>query len=82
MRKLVQREPAAPKPRRRRRGDARDAFRAAASMTIRQAAELAFARAGSFLSDTLDWLNLWDNNAGQMNDELHHSPDTHLSLRL
>jgi hypothetical protein len=73
---------AAPKPRR-RRGDARDVFRAAASMTIRQAVELmAFVRAGSFLSDTLDWLNLWDNNAGQMNDELHHSPDIHLSLRL
>jgi hypothetical protein len=79
----MQREPAAPKPRRHRRGDARDVFRAAASMTIRQAVELmAFVRAGSFLSDTLDWLNLWDNNAGQMNDELYHSPDTHLSLRL
>src|SRR4051794_37686674 len=79
--KLMQREPAAPKPRRRRRGDARGVFRAAAAVTIRQAVELAaFVRAGSFLSDTLDWLNLWDNNAGQMNDELHHSPDTHLSL--
>jgi hypothetical protein len=82
-RKLVQREPAAPKPRRRRRGDVRGTFGAAAKMTIRQAVELmGVVRTGSFLSDTLDWLNLWDNNAGHVNDELHHSPDTHLSLRL
>src|SRR4051794_10327859 len=58
-RKLVQREPAEPKPRRRRRGDARGTFRAAAAMTMRQVVEFAaVVRAGSFLSDTLDWLNL------------------------
>jgi hypothetical protein len=81
-RKLVQREPAAPKPRRRRRGDARGTFRAAAKMTIRHAVELvAVVRAGSFLSDTLDWLNLWDNNT-QANDGLHYSGESHLSPRL
>ena len=81
-RKLVQREPAAPKPRRRRRGDARGTFRAAAKMTIRQAVELvAVVRAGSFLSDTLDWLNLWENNT-QTNDSLHYSGESHLSPRL
>jgi hypothetical protein len=81
-RKLVQREPVAPKPRRRRRGDARGTFRAAAKMTIRQAVELVAAvRAASFLSDTLDWLNLWDNNT-QANDGLHYSGESHLSLHL
>jgi len=77
----MQREPAAPKPRR-RRGDARDLFRAAAAMTIRQVVEFAaVVRAGSFLSDTLDWLNLWDNVC-QMNDDVHHSEKTYLSPHL
>ena len=81
-RKLVQREPAAPKPRRRRRGDARGTFRAAAKMTIRQAVDLfSVARAGRFLSDTLDWLNLWDN-ANQVSGDLHYSDDAHLSPHL
>jgi hypothetical protein len=81
-RNLVQREPAASKPRRRRRGDARGTFRAAAKMTLRQAVELvAVVRAGSFLSDTLDWLNLWENNT-QTNDGLHYSGESHLSPRL
>jgi hypothetical protein len=81
-RKLVKREPAAPRPRRRRRGDARGMFRAAAKITIRQAVELfSIARASRFLSDSLDWLNLWENN-DQANDDLHYSEDTHLSLRL
>jgi hypothetical protein len=81
-RKLVQREPAAPKPRRRQRGDARCTFRAAAKMTIRQAVDLfSIARAGRFLSDTFDWLNLWENNT-QADDALHYSGESHLSLRL
>jgi hypothetical protein len=85
-RKLMKREPAAPKPRRRRRGDARgDAhgmFRAAAKITIRQAVEfLTAGRAGAFLSDTLDWLNLWDN-ASHANDDLPYSDNVHLSPRL
>jgi hypothetical protein len=82
----VKREPAAPKPRRRRRGDARgDAcgmFRAAAKITLRQAIEfLTAGGAGAFLLDTLDWLNLWDN-AGQANDDLPYSDNAHLSPRL
>ena len=57
-------------------------FRAAAVITIRQAVGLfSVARASRFLSDTLDWLNLWENN-NQANDDLHYSEDTHLSLRL
>jgi hypothetical protein len=86
-RKLVKREPAAPKPRRRRRrgdarGDAHGMFRAAAKITLRQAVEfLTAGRAGAFLSDTLDWLNLWDN-AGQANDDLPYSDNAHLSPRL
>jgi MobA/VirD2-like, nuclease domain len=82
-RKLAQREPAAPKPRRRRRGEMRGTFRVAAVMTIRQAIELvSFARAGSFLSDTLDWLNLWNDNAAQTENDFHSSEETHLSLHL
>jgi hypothetical protein len=51
-------------------------------MTIRLAVEfVAVVRAGSFLSDTLDWLNLWENNT-QANDGLHYSGESHLSLRL
>jgi hypothetical protein len=81
-RKLVKREPAAPKPRRRRRGDARDVFRAVAKITIRQAVEfLTAGRASAFLSDTLDWLNLWDD-ASHANDDLHYSDNAHLSPRL
>jgi len=57
-------------------------FRATAAITIRQAVELvAFARAGSFLSDTLDWLNLWDN-ANQTNDDFHCSEKTYLPPHL
>jgi hypothetical protein len=83
-RKLVKREPAAPKPRRRgdARGDACGMFRAAAKITLRQAVEfLTAGRAGAFLSDTLDWLNLWDN-ASHANDDLHYSDNAHLSPRL
>jgi hypothetical protein len=78
----VKREPAAPKPRRRRRGDARGMFQAAAKITLRQAVEfLTAGRAGAFLSDTLDWLNLWDN-ASHANDDLPYSDNAHLSPRL
>jgi hypothetical protein len=64
----------APKPRRRRRDETRGAFRAAGTMILRQIAALP---AVMFLADTLDWLNLWHQDAG---DELTAEPSpNHLS---
>jgi hypothetical protein len=39
--------------------------------------------ATTFLSDTLDWLNLWHNDgAGELNADIHYTEPTHLSPHL
>ena len=70
-----------PPPRRRRSEDTGRAFRAAAKI-VRRAVALpaaAYAAAG-FLSDTLDWLNLWQGNdaAGELDDGLRCTEPNHL----
>jgi hypothetical protein len=56
-----------PQPRRRRSGETERAFGLTARAMMRRAACLPAAAyaAASFLSDTLDWLNLWHNDAGE-----------------
>jgi hypothetical protein len=73
-----------PTPRRRRSEDTGRTFRAATKI-VRRAVELpAAAAAAVFLSDTLDWLNLWHGNeaAGdELADDRHAGPN-HLSPHL
>jgi hypothetical protein len=78
-----------PQPTQRRRsGETHKGFGAAARAALGRAARIppeAYAAATAYLSDTLDWLNLWDSNA-ESSDDLDSEPvDTHTncnSLRL
>jgi hypothetical protein len=77
-----------PKPRRRRREESGAAFRAAAKKILRRTVRLPAAAftAAAFLSDTLDWLNLWHGNEAAGGDELaddcHDAGPNHLSPHL
>jgi hypothetical protein len=56
-----------PQPARRRRGETDKGFAAACRSILRRAARSevsAVSDAALYLSDTLDWLNLWQDNAG------------------
>jgi hypothetical protein len=56
----------APEPRRRRSGETGKAFALAAKSVVARAAGLsadAYSAAAAYLSDTLDWLGLWDANS-------------------
>jgi hypothetical protein len=76
----------APQPvqRRRRSEDTGRAFRLAARKTMRRAARLpaeAYASATAYLSDTLDWLNPWNNEAASSSDlaeDYEQPPAQHL----
>jgi len=59
-------EEPAPEPRRRRSGETGKAFASAAKSALRRAVRIpanACATAAVYLADTLDWLNLWQDNA-------------------
>lgn len=76
---LVKRARTPLQQRRRRREEARGAFKLAAANVLRRVPALPIlAGVAAFLADTLDWLNLWhDNDAG---DELAAEPTAnHLS---
>jgi hypothetical protein len=65
---VMRRDDDKPEPRQRRRGsgETRQAYGLAARSIISRARLPAAAYAtASFLSDTLDWLNLWHNDAGE-----------------
>jgi hypothetical protein len=58
----------APQPSRRRRGETEKDFGPAAARILRRATKkTAYRAARAWLSDTLDWLNLWQANAGENN---------------
>lgn len=79
--KFILRDMPAPAPRRRRTEDTgRAAFKLAAGKIMRRAVRLPAAAyaAAAFLSDTLDWLNPWHNEADSA-DELQedfHTTET------
>ena len=83
---LVQRAPAAiPRKSRRRGGDdtARRFTRAAARLTRLRVRAFRVAAALPWLADTLDWLNLWQPDAGEWLDNLpQEPPNNQLSPRL
>jgi hypothetical protein len=59
-------EEPAPEPRRRRGGETGKAFAIVAKSVLRRVVRLpsnAYATATAYLADTLDWLNLWQDNA-------------------
>jgi hypothetical protein len=73
---------------RRRSGETDRGFAMAAKAALRRAVRVpadAYAAVTAYLSDTLDWLNLWESNA-ESSDDLDSEPvDTHTncnSLRL
>lgn len=70
--------PSPEKSRRRRSGEAAgSAFRKTATrIAIRVPA--AYAAAGAFLSDTLDWLNLWHDNEAGLDDGFEQPSPNHL----
>jgi hypothetical protein len=73
-----------PKPRRRRREETGAAFRTAAKKILRRTVRLPAAAAAAFLSDTLDWLNLWHGNeaaGGDLASDYEAGPN-HLSPHL
>jgi hypothetical protein len=71
-----------PAPRRRRGGDTvASVFATAARAVVRRVAWLLpEGHAAVFLSDTLDWLNLWhhDEAGSVLDDEVHDTPPNHL----
>ena len=73
---------------RRRSGETDKAFVMAARATLRRAVSIpreAYAAATAYLSDTLDWLNLWhDNteNADQLDNETNNPDTNYTSLHL
>jgi hypothetical protein len=73
VRAITRRDEDEPQPRR-RSGETGKAFAMAARATLRRAVGLpaqAYAGATAFLSETLDWLNLWHNDAdaaAELND--------------
>lgn len=75
-----------PKTRRRKKGeDTRDAFPAAARLMAGHHARRQHANAAStFLSETLDWLNLWNHNTAATGSPGSDSntPSNHLSLHM
>jgi len=85
---ITQRDDPAPQPKksRRRRGGedtGRDYRKAARTVLGRAPGHDLYARAAGFLSDTLDWLNLWhhgDPAGGELAGDCHDSgPDNHLA---
>ena len=78
---ITRREEDESPPPRRRSGETDKAFIMAARATLRRAVAIpidAYAAATAFLADTLDWLNLWQDNAantGELDNEIH-CPDT------
>jgi len=74
-----------PKPRRRRREETGAAFRTAAQKILRRTVRMpAAVFAAAFLSDTLDWLNLWHGNeaaGGDLAGDYEAGPN-HLSPHL
>jgi hypothetical protein len=74
-------------PRKKEKGDSekgRAGFVKAARKIMRRVRQRqAQARAAAFLADTLDWLNLWqDNSATPHGGDFHAAPPNHLSPRL
>jgi hypothetical protein len=73
---------------RRRSGETDKAFVMAARATLRRAASIprqAYATATAFLADTLDWLNLWQDNAAsadQLDNETNNPDTNYTSLHL
>jgi hypothetical protein len=80
-------EDESPRPRR-RSGETDKAFIMAARATFRRAVAIpieAYAAATAFLADTLDWLNLWQDNAesaDQLDNETNNPDTNHTSLHL
>jgi hypothetical protein len=78
---LTPREAPAPKPlqRRRRTEETGGGFKLAARQIMRRAVRLPAAAyaAVAYLSDTLDWLNLW-HQADQLHDDFEPSQPQHL----
>jgi hypothetical protein len=74
-----------PKPRRRRSGETGRAFMPAARAIVRRTIAppiVSYARATAYLADTLDWLNLWqDNSADECGPEVYTEP-VYLSAHL
>jgi hypothetical protein len=68
-----------PAPRRRRREETRGGFNLAARQIMRRAVKIPAAAyaAVAYLSDTLDWLNLW-HQADQLHDDFEPSQPQHL----
>ncbi len=65
-----------PEPRRRGSGEAGRAFPAAARNLLRRAGRIpaeAYAATTAWLSDTLDWLNMWEANSLDDGSELDDS---------
>lgn len=71
-----------PAPRRRRREDTGRAFTAAKKIVRRAVALPAVYAAAAYLSDTLDWLNLWQDNDTGPDEGFEASAANHLSPRL
>lgn len=75
-----------PKAKRRSGGDARGAFGMAAKPTLCRAAtgqKQSYAAAAAFLSDTLDWLNLWQDNLDYGNElDVSNTEQNYLSPHL
>jgi hypothetical protein len=84
---LTRRADDEPQPRRSRRGETDRAFVMAAKAIARRAVQLpseAYAVATAFLSDTLDWLNLWHHDSAgtdEFEDDIH-TDTKHLSHHL
>jgi hypothetical protein len=78
---ITRREAGEPPPPRRRGGETGKAFGMAARAVLHRAARIpadAYMAATAYLTDTLDWLRLWDDNAGDAEelDNEFHCPDT------
>ncbi len=85
---LTRRDDDEPPPPRRRSGETDKAFGMAARAALRRAVRLpaeAYAEATAYLSDTLAWLNLWQDNAGpgdELDSDLNITDTNHPSLHL
>ena len=76
---LTRRAPRLSQPRRRRREGQGEGFLAAARAVLRRALDLpAIDAAAMFLAETLDWLNLWNPDAAELDGDQPDPVPNHL----